>query len=144
MDCVLYFSLYCVLLCKNDTLCVQFDAKVKNLRAVYWGGAKYNSEKTHLIFLQIVVCSSSSWREWLPSQNWSIGSFSWDEDFWLSPQMKPSKKWPRIIFWDYHQQIPMLGKAMVRGITMHFDALLGHFDKIIWPHPGPLWAVSKV
>ena len=27
-------------------------------------------KKTHLIFLQIVVCSSSSWREQLPSQHW--------------------------------------------------------------------------
>ena len=50
-------------MCRHDTLCVQFDAKVKNSRAVYWGRAKYNSEKNHLIFLQIVVCSSSSWRE---------------------------------------------------------------------------------
>ena len=43
-------------------------------------------------------------------------------------------------FWDYHQKKnPVSGRAMVRDITMHFDALFVNFDKLIRPHPGPLW-----
>ena len=31
------------------------------------------------------------------------------------------------------------GRAMVRGKMSHFVAFFVHFDKLIRPHPGPLW-----
>ena len=45
--------------------------------------------------------------------------------------------------YDNFQLNPVLGRAMVKGITMHFDVLFIHFDKLIRPHPGPLWEGGK-
>ena len=42
-------------------------------------------------------------------------------------------------FWDYHKKNPVSGKAMVKGKMLHFVAFFVHLDKLIRPHPGPLW-----
>ena len=44
------------------------------------------------------------------------------------------------IFWDHYQKKnPVSGRAMVKGKMLHFVAFFVHFDKLIRPHPGPLW-----
>ena len=34
---------------------------------------------------------------------------------------------------------PVSGRVMVKGKMLHFVAFFVHFDKLIRPHPGPLW-----
>jgi len=34
---------------------------------------------------------------------------------------------------------PVSGRAMIKGKMLHFVAFFVHFDKLIRPHPGPLW-----
>ena len=58
--------------------------------------------------------------------------------------MTPSKKqkWPKIIFFGtIINKNPVSGRAMVKGKMLHFVAFFVHFDKLIRPHPGPLWGV---
>ena len=43
------------------------------------------------------------------------------------------------IWGDYNQKNPDSGRAMVKGKMLHFVAFFVHFDKLIRPHPGPLW-----
>ena len=45
-------------------------------------------------------------------------------------------------FWDYHKKNPVSGRAMVKGKMLHFVAFFVHLDKLIRPHPGPLWDVQ--
>ena len=43
---------------------------------------------------------------------------------------KKKLNWPKI---------PASGRGMVRGKMSHFVAFFVHFNKLIRPHPGPLW-----
>ena len=50
------------------------------------------------------------------------------------------QKWPKIIFLGtIINEILASGRGMVRGKMLHFVAFFVHFDKLIRPHPGPLW-----
>ena len=53
---------------------------------------------------------------------------------------KKKQKWPKIFFLGtIINEIPASGRGMVRGKMSHFVAFFVHFDKLIRPHPGPLW-----
>ena len=50
------------------------------------------------------------------------------------------QKWPKIIFLGtIINKILASGRGMVRGKMSLFVAFFVHFDKLIRPHPGPLW-----
>ena len=57
---------------------------------------------------------------------------------------KKKQKWPKIIFLGtIINEISASGRGMVRGKMSHFVAFFVHFDKLIRPHPGPLWGGSE-